>query len=65
MGFIGDYEGAGYVENSWEGDRLYAQSSIGTIDVRYLDEWKGGILFAGRENSQDSAVIPESKPADA
>jgi len=39
-GFIGNYDGSGYGEDGtdWKGDRLYAQTSIGTIDIYYEDE---------------------------
>jgi hypothetical protein len=41
-GFIGEYNGTGYGEagTEWKGDQLFAQSSVGTISVKYLDEWK-------------------------
>jgi len=42
-GFIGTYDGSGDGGEDmpdWKGDRLYAQTSIGTVDIYYVDEKK-------------------------
>jgi hypothetical protein len=42
-GFIGDLEGSGYGRNdgeSWKGDELVVQTTIGTVTLYYVDEWK-------------------------
>lgn len=42
-GFIGDYERSGYGQDDgkgWKGDQLFVQSSLGTVTLYYIDEWK-------------------------
>jgi len=63
-GFIGAYEGYGAEEGAeWKGDALYAQTSVGTIDVYYEDEkrqtLKGAVKGKAKAaKSKDSYSAP-------